>query len=212
MKKLTKLLALVLVVLMAATLFTACENKTEKMAQLSGSWLYVGTDSEEQVLALLQNVDMYEEEIAVADTSSLKFAWVYTFDMEGNFRQYEDVERDKQFVREFYKGFFADLYENRDALVGSYEEDLSAMTEGEMQLFYAGLYGYETFDDMINDFADIAYNYDEWEDIRNGTFEIDDGKLNIVDQGDEYYVDYVIEGDTLTITYKDGVEVYTKIN
>jgi hypothetical protein len=57
-----------------------------------------------------------------------------------------------------------------------------------------------------------AYYYDEWTDYRNGTFTFDGDFLEIMDGTESYTLGYKIEGDTLTISYSDGVEVYTKVN
>lgn len=214
MKRFISLLAILLTLIMVCSALSGCETTADKMAALSGTWIMIEQDTVEQANVLLENIDLYEEELALADNTSLKYAWIYEFDTEGNFRQADDIEMTKQLVREFYEGVFDNLYENRASLSALYEQDLSAMTKEEMQVFYAGLYGYDTYEALMDRFVESAYKYDEWEDYRNGYFTIKGDKLDMVDRQagyDSYLIAYKLNGDTLTLTYSDGVEVYTRV-
>jgi len=206
-----KVMSVVLVVLMLTTMLCACENKEEKYAALAGTWQMVADDTEEQSLVLLEGIDLYEEELAVVDKTTLKYVWIYEFDTAGNFRQADDIEATKECVREFYTGAFEDLYENRAGLGELYGEDFASMDQAAFQQFYANLYGKDTYEALIDQFVENAYKWDEWTDYRNGTFTFDGDKLEIIDGVEEYWLGYKIEGDTLTITYNDGDEVYTKV-
>lgn len=214
MKKFIRLLAIVLTLVTLCASLSGCETTADKMAALSGTWIMIEQDSVEQATALLENIDLYEQELALADATSLKYAWIFEFDEEGNFRQADDIKMTKQLVREFYEGVFDDLYEGRASLAGLYEQDLSVMSKEEMQLFYAGLYGYDTYEALMDRFVESAYKYDEWKDYRNGYFTIKGDKLDMVDREagyDSYLIAYKLNGDTLTLTYSDGVEVYTRV-
>lgn len=211
MKRFTVFGAISLIFVMVFTMFSGCESTADKMAALSGTWIMIEQDSMEQADVLLKNIDLYEQELALADNSSLRYAWIYEFDTEGNFRQADDIEATKQLVREFYNGVFDDLYEGRASLASLYEQDLSNMTKEEMQQFYAELYGYETYEALLDRFVNAAYKYDEWTDYRNGTYTIKGNILDIQDGSEAYTLKYEINGDTLTITYSDAVEVYTRV-
>ena len=218
MKRATRILALVLTLVLAASLLCACESTEEKYAALAGTWIMYEQDSEEQVMVLLEGIDLYEEEIALVDKTSLRYAWTFEFDTAGNIRQAQPVEENKALVREFYAGAFDAIFEGRANLAGVYEQDLSAVTREEFDLFYAELYGFETFEALLDQFAENAYKYDEWTDLRNGTFTFESNRLSISDsvKGENglpqsYSIIYEVEGDTLTLTYSDGVEVYTKV-
>lgn len=213
MKKFAKILTLVLTVLLAVSMLTACESVEEKYAALAGTWIMIEQDSEEQAMVLLENIDLYEEEIALADKNSLQYAWTFEFDTEGNICQTQPVEENKALVREFYTGVFNAFYENRTTLDDLYEDDLSAMSQEEFEQFYATLYGFETFEELIDQFTENAYKYDEWTDLRKGTFTFNGDKLEIIDTVEigTYHIGYKVEGNTLTLTYADGVEVYTKV-
>ena len=206
-----KVISMVLVVLMLATMLCACESKEEKYAALAGTWQMVADDTEEQALVLLEGIDLYEEEIAVVDKTTLKYVWIYEFDTEGNFRQADDIEATKEYVREFYAGVFEDLYENRADLGALYGEDFASMDQTAFQLFYANLYGKDTYEALLDQFVENAYKWDEWTDYRNGTFTFDGDRLEVEDGAESYWLAYKIEGNTLTITYSDGDEVYTKV-
>lgn len=218
MKKSVRILAFVLTVILAVGMLAACESTEEKYAALAGTWIMYEQDSEEQAMILLENIDLYEEEIALADTGSLRYAWTFEFDTAGNIRQAQPVEENKALVREFYVGVFDALYEGRATLDELYEGDLSAMSQEEFEQFYAGLYSFETFEELMDQFVENAYKYDEWEDLRKGTFTFESNRLSIVDSvvdenglPQSYSIIYKLEGDTLTLTYSDGVEVYTRV-
>ncbi len=215
MKKLIRTLLIFVVVGVIGYAIGNRETTADKMAALSGTWRMIQPDSTEQADLLLKNIDLYEQELALVDNTSLQYAWLVEFDTEGNFRQADDIEMTKQLVREFYEGVFDDLYEGRAGLADLYEQDLSAMTKEEMQQFYAGLYGYDTYEALMDRFVSSAYKYDEWTDYRNGTYTFDGNKLDITDTVDgyeTYLIAYKLSGDTLTLTYSDGVEVYTRAN
>ncbi|MBQ6839479.1 MAG: hypothetical protein IJO45_02165 [Oscillospiraceae bacterium] len=218
MNKTTKILAFLLSVLLAATLLCACESTEEKYAALAGTWIMYEQDSEEQVMVLLESIDLYEEEIALVDKTSLRYAWIFEFDTAGNIRQAQPVEENKALVREFYEGMFDAFFDGRASLDDLYEDDLSSMNQDEFKLFYAELYGFDTFEALLDQFVQNAYVYDEWTDLRNGTFTFDSNRLSIIDsvEGENglpssYSIIYKLEGDTLTLTYSDGVEVYTRV-
>ena len=178
MKRLEKILALLLVMVMCVALFTGCESKKERLAAkqaelCDGKWLNITADSEEQAVVLLENIDLYEGEIAVVDTTNLKYARIMEYSMTGMYRQYISVEHTKVCVRDFYEETFASLYENRAAIDDLYDAALTDMTEEEFQLFYAGLYSYDDFDALLDYFTEIAYKYD-WEDLEVGTYSLDD--------------------------------------
>lgn len=218
MKKTTRVLALLLTLLLAASMLCGCESIEEKYAALAGTWIMYQPDSEEQVMVLLESIDLYEEEIALVDKTSLRYAWTFEFDTAGNIRQAQPVEENKALVREFYEGMFDAFFEGRASLDDVYEDDLSAMSREEFDQFYATLYGFETFDALLDQFVENAYKYDEWTDLRNGTFTFESNRLSVIDSVEDenglpqsYSIIYKLEGNTLTLTYSDGVEVYTKV-
>lgn len=213
MKKSVRILAILLTILLTVSMLCGCQSTEEKYAALSGTWIMYEQDSEEQVMVLLESIDLYEEEIALVDMNSLRYAWTFEFDTAGNIRQCQPVEENKALVREFYTGMFDDFFENRASLDGVYETELSAMSREEFEQFYAELYTFSSFEELMDQLVENAYYYDEWEDLRRGTFTFKGNNIVVNDtvENDTYNIGYKIEGNTLTLSYIDGVEVYTKV-
>ena len=209
MKKILKAIVFLLSALTVIGMYMNSRNQNEKaVEQLMGTWKMVAQDSQAQARILLENIDMYEEEIALADLNSLDYVWMYEFTQD-RYRQYEDVASAKACVRAFYEGFFEDLYENRAAVDELYDDDLSGMSWDEFGTFYAGLYSRSSYEELISHFVSVAYSYEEWTDLNSGTYEID-GDFIVV--GENETIGFTVSGDTLTLRYSDGVEVYTKVN
>lgn len=227
MNKFTKLIALLLVAALSAALFAGCGTSQAvldaKNAELcAGKWLTIEDDSEEQAQILLENIDLYEEEIALVDLTCLQYGCILEYNLAGTYRQYISEEHTKSCVRDFYEEAFAAMYAGRDSLAGLYEADLSAMTEEEFQLFYADLYGYETYAELITQFTDAAYDYSGMEDLESGTFTVEEeDSIYIVRDADATdlqslgdnsgSVTFTIENGTLTLVYSDATVSYTDI-
>ena len=201
----------------------ACGNKAEVLAArqeelCANLWLTITPDSEEQALALLENIDMYPEEIALVDLTSLEYARIMEYKMDGTYRQYISVEHTKDLVREFYEGVFHTLYDNRTALGSLYEEDLASMDKEQFLTFYASLYAYEDFYVLLGEFVDSAYDY-QWEDLESGTYTMK--SVNIIsikrtstdpEADPTGTIPFKLENGTLTLEYGDGDVTYTKYN
>lgn len=88
---------------------------------LFGIWVAKEYEAEDQVRIMLENIDFYEEEIALVDLGS--FAIQKTFIFTENDRYYMGIGRDvtEQYCYEFFEGVFADLYSNRTRLNKVYE-------------------------------------------------------------------------------------------
>ena len=213
MKKATKLLALLLAMLMMLCIFTGCESEKQKIEKLAGTWTMVKADPEDEALYLLENIDFYEEEIELIDLTTLDSVYLVEFTTEKTYLFAYDADATKECVREFYVNVFDVLYENRNKLSETYGKDFGAMTEDEFFLFYAGLYGIESYEAMIDRFTETAYDYESLaEPFETGTFTIKGQKIlcTITGETQAESLGYAIEGNTLTLTYSDGVEVYTR--
>lgn len=215
MKKIKNILLFVLIAVMVAGLLGGCEDSAAKMEALSGTWTMTAQDSEEQAQILLEGIDLYEEEIAVADLTSLKYVQIVEFDTEGNYRFAYDVEGIRTCVREFYVGVFDALYENRTSLNETYGVEFDQVTEEEFRQFYAELYGLSDYETMIDQFTDYAYDYEALaESLETGTYTIKGNSIlcTITGETEAESMGYKISGTSLTLTYIDAEEVYTKVN
>lgn len=215
MKKFNKILLLVLVAVMVAGLFAGCETAAQKLEKLAGTYVMTADGTEEQAEILLENIDLHEEEIAVVDLTSLDYVQIVEFTTEKTYRFAYDVDGTKECVHTFFDGVFADLYDNRSVLNDTYAQDFDSMSEAEFQQFYADLYGFEDFTTLINEMTENAYDWDALgEDWETGTFTISGSDIMCTISGETRAeaLGYKLDGTTLTLTYADGTEVYTRIN
>ena len=213
MKRVTSILAFVLVIALTACLFAGCESEAEKIEKLAGTWSMLADDTSDEARDLLENSDFYEEEIALADLNCLQYAQKVTFNIDKTYSFAYDVDGTKDCVREFYLNAFEAMYEGRATLSSVYEEDFESMTEEEFQQFYADLYVTDDFDALIDKLTENAYTYDAMEEPwETGTYSIKGSKILCTTTGESQAesLGYEIDGNQLTLTYIDGVEVYTR--
>lgn len=214
MKICKKLVVLLLAAILVLSL-GACESAEEKMAKLAGTYTMTAVDTEEFFNSLMDSIEAYDEEIALADASSLKYVQLVTFDAEGNYSYAYDAAATEECVREFYAGYFAALYAGRTTLNDVYGGSFDDFTEEEFCQFYAELYNCADYSELIDTLVDSAYDYstlsEPWE---TGTYTISGNRILCTIEGEEEAeaMGYELDGDSLTLTYSDGEEVYTKVN
>ena len=206
-----KLLCVMLAVLLVVSLSGCVDSFFAK--NIMGTWSYRVQESQENVDMLLENLDMYPEEIALIETP------LYTvkhleFNEDMTYRYYYEVETEKTCVREFLTAAFESIYAGRDTLAACYEMDMSAMTKDEFFQFYAQIYSQESFEALIDTFVELAYDYESLSNTESGTYTVSLNQITMDAPGEEYdgTVGYKLEDDTLTLTYSDSTEVYTKVN
>ena len=207
-----KVFSLILVVLLLCSL-TACALGGASMEELCGQWemtVYQERDTAETVLT---NLDFYPEEIALVDLESLACVMVVEFNEDKTYSYYFDIEATKETVHTFFEVVMDDLYAGRETLSASYQQDLSGMTQDGFHQFYVDLFGAESYDALIDSFVESSFDYSVLsKTLEEGTFRIrlkdiyktPDGKT------EEESMGFSIDGNTLTLTYLDGDEVYTK--
>jgi len=213
MKKMRNCLILVLVTVLAASMLSGCGVMTKKYEELAGTWTAVLDEPEEQAMALLESIEAYEEEIALADLTSLDYVKIVKFDTDKNYRFEYDIAGTKACVRTYYEEYFADLFAGRETLNEAYSMEFGPMSEAEFQQFYADLYGFADMTALLDHLADTTYDWDTLAaEVETGTFGISGGDLMLRITGDDHAesLGYKIEGNTLTLTYVNGVEVYSK--
>ena len=212
MKKARILLTLALVLALLGCL-CACDS-TEKMEALAGTYTMTAVDSEAQFMEFMESIEAYDEEIALADKNSLKFVKLVTFDAKGNYSFADDVAGNKKCLREFYEGYFAALYAGRTTLNTVYETTFDNMTEAEFQQYYAEIYNCSNYAALLDTLVENAYDWEAkeapWE---TGKYKIRDNRIYFTMTGDSdaEYISYTLKGDTLTLTYSNAEEVYTRV-
>ena len=215
MKKAVNILSLFMVIVMIAGVFAGCESQAEKLEKLAGTWIMTTDDTEEQAQVLLEGLDLYEEEIALVDLTALDYVKVVEFGMDKTYRFSCDPDGTKACVHTFLEGVFDTLYENRTALNDVYDVEFDEISKTDFLQFYADLYQQTDFDALIDHMVSNAYDYDSLADsFEVGTFSISGSKIKTTINGKSTAeaVGYRINGDQLTLTYSDAVEVYTRSN
>lgn len=194
---------------------TACAGI--KPEQLSGVWHTSMQDTPEQARALLENMDAYEEEIALAELDSLLYVKELRFGEDGSYSYRIDVEGTRAFVRSFYDGYFAALFENREALNEVYGQSFETMEEAEFRQFYAQLYGSGSYEALLDTLVENAYNYDTLEEpSETGTFVISGTLIACTPTAETAAAGMEAEfldeeGKQLKLIYANGEEVYTRV-
>ena len=187
----------------------------KKIDALAGVW-HCMEDGQEDVQDLLDLVDLYEEEKALVRSDlTFQFVKIVEFTQAQTYRFSYDVELTKQQVRDMYETAIEDLFENRAALTEVYGEELAGYTREQFRQFYAELYSMASYDELLDTFADNAYDYDKLgEDFETGTYTIkgDDIMCTITGQSQAEALGYDLEGGNLTLTYTNLVEYYTRAN
>lgn len=205
----------VAVVVLIVALARDEESNKDLSAELAGTYSVTLVDTEEQALILLNNIEAYEEETALADLTSLKEVKTVWFGSQGSYTFGYDIEATKACVREFYRQYFAALYAGRTALNEVYETNLDDMSDTAFYQYIAEMYGRADYEALLNDLTESSYNYNDLKvPYETGTYRIKDGKiyLTITGEDEETYVEYTLEEGTLTLGFSDEDIVYKKVN
>lgn len=181
--------------------------------ELVGYWETVKPDTREEAMGLLENIEAYDSEIALADLDSLQYVKEVVFRDDGTYYFGYHVEGTKACVRDFYDAYFNALYEGRVTLEEDYGESFEAMSQAEFRQYFAGLYGFTDYIEMLDYFTETAYDYDLLEEpTETGTYRIDGDEILTTIDGEykEEAMGAELEEGVLTLTYLDGTETYTK--
>ena len=209
-----KLLAVVLAVLLLVSLLSACSLLGGlKLEEIQGRWVTKVDDTQAEAMALLERIDAYEEEIALADIDSLQYGKAVVFNGDKTYSFEYDIDLTKECVSEFYDAYFKALFAGRDTLEEVYGEAFSDMSEEEFLQYYAEIYSCNDYEDLLYYLTKNAYDYEALEEpMETGKFTLDDDDILCTIDG-EYSAEAMgakVDGYTLTLTYIDAVEVYTK--
>lgn len=208
-----KHLKLILVLTLTMAMLCGCGGSAS-VEDLAGEWNMTVASPEEDVTYLLDSMDLYTEERAFVDQDSLSYVLAANFSTDGSYSFTYDVEANKACVREFYEGVMAALYENRAELTSLYGEEVTDMSREAFDQFYAEAYGMASYEVLMNNLVEYAFDYDVLgEPLEVGTFTIVGSNLMCTVEGETEVgsIGFALDGDTLTLTYSDGEEVYTRV-
>ena len=210
MKNIKAFLALALI----AVLLCGCGGN-DRAEALIGTWKTVAQDTPEEAEYLMDYIELYDEEKELVDPSILNYAMVAEFTADGNYSFAYDVEGTKDCVAEFYRGVMDALYEGRAGLSELYGTDLESMTQEEFNEFYAvDIYGMDSFEALIAELAETAYDYAALEEpLESGTYKVVGFNLMCTVEGETEAegIGFTFEGENLKLTYSDGEEVYSRV-
>lgn len=216
MKKtiLRTLLVIVIVALIAGVRTFFTENAmNDKIDQLAGVYTTL-EDNTDGVQDLLSLIDLSQEELALTGGVELKIVKLVEFNQNRDYRFSYDAEQSKQQVRAMYADALDAIYQGRATLTALYGDEITTVTQEEFQQLYAELYSLTSYDELLDAFADNAFDYDALsEDYETGTYTIEGKKIlcTITGESKAEYLEYKLDGDTLTLTYSDMVETYTRV-
>lgn len=217
MKKtiLRTLLVIVIVALIAGVRTFFTENAmNDKIDQLAGVYTTL-EDNTDGVQDLLSLIDLSQEELALTGGVELKLVKLVEFNQNRDYRFSYDAEQSKQQVRAMYADALDAIYQGRATLTALYGDEITTVTQEEFQQLYAELYSLTSYDELLDAFADNAFDYDALsEDYETGTYTVEGKKImcTITGESEAEYLEYKLDGDTLTLTYSDMVETYTRAN
>lgn len=185
-----------------------------QIEKLAGTYVtdeYADADSVEEMLT---DFDFYPEEIALADLTALSAPRYVEFSEDKTYSFYYDADGFRRNVEAFFRQTYENMYTNRADLSEVYGEDFSAMSKEEFLNYYASLYSQDSFDALIAVLTEDAYDYDYIaQDTETGTFTIEEDKIlcTITGQYNAEAMGYKLSGETLTLTFTNAVETYTRV-
>lgn len=205
------------VALVAALIFGVRTWMTEtqankKIDELAGVWTCMEVDSE-SASQLFEQMDFAEEELALTSDLSLTFVKVAEFKADRTYRFAYDGELTRQQTVALFDQALDALYEGRATLTALYGDEIAYATEEEFRQFYAEIYGLTSAEPLAEMMADAAFDYELLgEDFETGTYTVEGKKIlcTITGETEAEYLGYQLDGDTLTLTYVDMEEVYTR--
>lgn len=209
-----KHLKLILVLTLVMAMLCGCGGSAASLEELAGEWNMIVPCPQEDATYLLDAMDLYAEERTFVDLGSMNYVLAANFGADGSYSFAYDVEANKACVREFYEGIMTALFENRAELTGLYGEEAAAMTREEFNQFYADAYGMASYEVLMNNLVEYAYDYEALaEPLEVGTLKIVGSNLMCTIEGESEVssIGFALDGDTLTLTYSDGEEVYTRV-
>lgn len=203
----------IVAVLLVAVLLCGCGAGLNQ-EELAGKWAMTEKHEQSEAIYLLDMLDLYAEERTLVDLDSLTYVFMVQFGTDGSYSFYYDVEANQACVREFYLGVMDALYEGRATLSDVYGADLEPLTRDEFNQFYADVYGVASYEFLMDRFVENAYDYEALATpVEAGTYKIVGSSLYCTPEGgeDSGSIGCELSGDTLTLTYSDGEEVYTRV-
>lgn len=210
MQRLKKIFAFCMALSLIVCLFAGCDSE-QRIAAMNGPWYTVRIADAEVTQALLQQIDLYEQELALLDGVQLRYCQRADFSIEKTYSFRYDRAVSLPFFRSFFRSVFARLFEGRTALNALYDRDFGQMNQDAFYEFYAQIYAQEDFDALIEYLTQDAAIPGS-DALESGTFSLRGDKIRCTDAaGNTKTVGYtLLENGTLVLTYADASEEYRR--
>lgn len=206
-----KIIALILV--LSVLFCSGCSTTRKKAEEIAGTWSATQPDTRDWAKNLLEAMEAYDEELALAELDSLRYALQISFDEEMNYSFQYDAEGTAVCVKQFLRGYFDNLFEGRETLEEAYGMDFADMTQEEFDLFYANLYGYDDMDALIEEFSQDVFDDSAMTEVwKSGTYTIVKDRILLTAEGEENpeQITYSVTENELTLAFADETVVCTR--
>ena len=173
-----KICALICAVLMLASL-AGCSLPGMSMEDLCGNWESLTYFDAQDTQEILEGLDFYPEEIALADLNGLCIVATVEFKTDKQYNYGYDVDATRAMAEQYFSDFLDTLYENREDLVEAYGETILSMSKDAFLTAYAELFGMTSGQELIE--VGVAAAVGQTQDVL-GVCQV--GLVNIADSGD----------------------------
>lgn len=208
-----RIVALVLTMILVCAGLNGCDLDLGASDAIIGHWETVRYYTSDSMRRSMEDLDLYAEEIAMMDLGAVGYVDVFEIRDDKTYTITCDAEKSIAMVQQYFRDAFATFYQNRSELDDLYEDDLGSMTESQLQQFYADLYGQTDFDALIELFVYSITNEEYLlEGTEKGTYRVSRNRIWCTPEGEKeaQYIDFVVDGDILTLTYSDETVKYTR--
>ncbi|MBR6689552.1 MAG: hypothetical protein IKL68_06020 [Clostridia bacterium] len=183
-----------------------------------GVWETEIKGTEKSKTNLLKNIGLSEKEIELCKKIEYKYVKVHEYDDNGTYKVYYDIDKLKENVEKFYDKAQGVLYLNRKSLhdyyLKNYKIKIKDMSRKEFDNAVAKLYSQKSYEEMLEYFVEIAYDYEKIKNIENGTYTMRKDQIYVTVEGEskEEAIGYKVDNKvTLTLEYLDATEIYTRL-
>lgn len=192
---------------------TISEDEAKAIEALAGTWYTTVSEDESVAQTMLEHFDFYPEEIACVDLTTAKTVKAVKFTTDKTYQYAYDADGTRACVRAFFEGAFSAMYEKRASLGQLYGLDFEPADKEEFQQVYAEFYGVANFAELLDNMVDNCFDYEALcAPHEEGTYNASSDVMDMTVLGETIprILKYSIEGDTLTLIYADGDELYSR--
>lgn len=198
-----KHICLLMLALVTALLLCGCAEGPD----IQGEWTAVYCESEGAARERLEDLGFFEEEIALMDLQSMEAVSMLRFGQDGFFELGIDAEGYKECFGKFLDAAVEDLYAGRGTLTEFYDEQILEMSIEEFRLFYADVFGKDTYEEFLYELVDLE---ELAEENTVGTYALTKDRILFTVDGSQEPTKYELKDGKLVVYFADAVIEYTR--